>query len=86
MADHVCIKEALIQEFFMNVSYADFSFLRYDVGRFLNIISVSPGDISFLHYVVAIILNIYFLDYDVLRIVINKNAIDFDTYSKIRHA
>ena len=47
------------------------------------LLSVSFADIYFLRYVLARILNIHFLDYDVLRIVIDENAIDFDTCSRI---
>ena len=44
--------------------------LLHYVVRILNIYSVSFGDIYFLHYVVTS-LNIYFLDYDLLRIIID---------------
>ena len=59
----------------------------YDLGtsafNIMMLLSVSFGDIYFLHYIVARILTIYFLRYDVLTIVIDSAAIDFDTCSRI---
>ena len=58
-----------MEELPIDVSFGGFCFLHY-VVRILNIYSVSFGDIYLLHYVVTS-LNIYFLDYDLLRIIID---------------
>ena len=74
-----------MEELPTNVSLGHFCFSYYGLVRILPTYSVSFGDIYFLHYVLPRLLNISVLDYDILRIVIDKNAIDFDTYSKIQY-